>query len=153
MHLQLILRFMQSIKQLTDSFSVCGLYEQSVYLTVCAVRGSAYDPPSMGCKGMYNMSIAPVGIVVLLQKHPCVCLPTGLASRRLRPVARGQVDGCLFVVCLVFTRRRGAGIPRGEFFAPNRGGSQAGEERREREGPRTVARRCCWHSPSTTASA
>jgi hypothetical protein len=35
---------MQSIKQLTDSFFVYGLYEQSIYLSVCAVRSSADDP-------------------------------------------------------------------------------------------------------------
>jgi hypothetical protein len=35
---------MQSIKQVTDSLSVCGLYELSVYLSVHIVRDSTDDP-------------------------------------------------------------------------------------------------------------
>jgi hypothetical protein len=39
--------------------------------------------------------------------------------RHLRPVARGQADEPHALYNLNFTRRRRAGISRGEFFAPN----------------------------------
>jgi hypothetical protein len=51
---------MQSIKQLTDSFSVCGFYEMSVYLSVCAVQSSVDDPPSVGCTCPYEHTRARV---------------------------------------------------------------------------------------------
>jgi hypothetical protein len=40
---------MQNIKQLTDGLSVYGLYELSVHLYVCVVRGCADDLLSKGC--------------------------------------------------------------------------------------------------------
>jgi hypothetical protein len=102
---------------------------------------------------MYNTSIAPVGIVVLLQKYPRVCLPTGLAPGDASvplPEAK-KTDACALY----------ASSSRGDGTLGSRAGSSSrqiaevatGEERRESEGPRTVARRRCWHNPSTPASA
>jgi hypothetical protein len=48
-HLYLILNSIQSIKQFTDGPPIYALYELSIHLSVCALRGSTDDLLSKGC--------------------------------------------------------------------------------------------------------
>jgi hypothetical protein len=45
----LFLSSMQNIKYPTDDFSVYGLYDMFVHLSICAVRGSIDNTLSNGC--------------------------------------------------------------------------------------------------------
>jgi hypothetical protein len=88
----------------------------------------------------------PVGIVVFLQNHPCVCLPTGLASpgeatppSRCPRTSRRTPLHCMPRLHEATKRWDPA---RGVFRAKSR--RQPGRGGTKREGPRTVAQRHCW---------